>query len=154
MKIHFLFLLLTLSALQSHAADKHICSKQEWNIVEKAENDIWNPGWILQAKKSGQSHDLHFHSRSLLKLWESAHFLILKDKGIARTSTSILVVHIPADSAPRIVYQSPEPTLSKEYDIELLEASEKNDELELKIRIFDKRSSRNQLSLRNKISTD
>ena len=78
------------------------------------------PGLGTAGKKNGQSIDLHFHSRSLQDLWKSAHFHILKDSGIAHSSSSILVIHMQEDSAPFIIYQSVEPSLSEEYEVELI----------------------------------
>ena len=152
MNKHFLFLLLILTTIQASGAGKHICTRGSWDIVEEPVNNEWNPGWVLQARKSGQSTDLHFHSHSLQKLWESAHFLILKDSGIAHSSSSLLVVHMPDTSRPVILYQFTEPTLNAEYEIELLEASEKDNELKLKIRVFDERNGKNQYIILHRIA--
>lgn len=152
MKKHFLLLLLTFASLQVYAANKHICTRGKWNIAEETAHNEWNPGWMLKAEKNGQSTDLHFHSRSLQKLWESAHFLILKDSGIADSSSSILVIHMPEDSVPFIIYQSADPALSEEYEVELIEACEKGNGLDLKIRIFDERNGQNQYTIQHKIT--
>lgn len=128
---HFFLVPFALAQNEPHTA----ITQQRWSLTDEMYQTQESTGWILRAERRHNQKKLHYHSRPLLLLAQTEHYLIFKSFGGAHASRGLFIIHIDAQNEPSLAYESPDWEIDNVCDVTLESCHEDEGRLSFRIRL-------------------
>lgn len=136
----------------SYADTENITTLCGWSLIDESHDTKKSSGGILRATRMHLTKDLYYHTRPLICLGQTSHYIIFKNTIGSHTSHSIFIVHVDDQNAPSVIYESPDWHLDNECCISLESYHEKNGILYFSIRLYEQRNEKSSIIINHSIS--